>query len=104
MIDQTSGVGRLLPWASPEGKPCYVFGDGAGRVSRYADGVESRQLDMADELLDHVADMADAPEVTSVQLRYVVARLAESLRDLHRIARSRGARLAAPAYDDPGCE
>ncbi|MET9534118.1 hypothetical protein ABZY02_26745 [Streptomyces sp. NPDC006649] len=95
MIDQRSGVGRLLPWASPEGKPCYLFGDGTGYVSRYADNVEGVQLDMADELLDHVADMAGDQEVTSVQLRYVVARLAESLRDLHRIARSRGARLDA---------
>lgn len=51
---------------------------------------------MAAELLAHAADMLDDRQVTAAQLRYVVARLAESLRDVHRIARSRGARLAAP--------
>ncbi|WP_328317567.1 hypothetical protein [Streptomyces sp. NBC_00388] len=95
MTDQTSAAGRLLPWVSPEGKPCYLFGDGTGYVSRHADDIEGLQLDMAGELLDHAADMDGDQGVTSVQLRYVVARLAESLRDLHRIARSRGARLDA---------
>ncbi|MFF5722781.1 hypothetical protein [[Kitasatospora] papulosa] len=87
---------RLLPFAGPEGKPCYVLGDGAGHVSRVADDIESVQLDMAAELLGHATDMLDDRQVTAVQLRYVAARLAESLRDVHRIARSRGARLAAP--------
>lgn len=32
---------RLLPWAGPEGKPCYVLGGGTGHVSRVADDVES---------------------------------------------------------------
>jgi hypothetical protein len=38
---------------------------------------------------DLLADRRATPD----QLRYVVARMAESLRDVHRIARSRGARL-----------
>ncbi|MFJ9676721.1 hypothetical protein ACIRP2_01490 [Streptomyces sp. NPDC101194] len=76
-----------------DGNPCYVVGDGAGHVSRVADNVESVQLGMAAELLDHVDDMFDDSEVTSVQLRYVVARMAEALRDVCRIAESRGLRL-----------
>ncbi|MFF3334730.1 hypothetical protein ACFYWX_35210 [Streptomyces sp. NPDC002888] len=92
---------RLLPWASPEGKPCYLVGDGTGRLSRLADTVESVQLGMASELLGHAADMLADPKATSAQLRFLAARMAEALRDVHRIAESRGARLPAPDHDDP---
>lgn len=101
MISLTTSTGRLLPWSSPEGKPCYLIGDGTGYVSRVADNVESVQLDMAAELLDHAADMLDDRQVTPEQLRFVVARMVEALRDVHRIAKSRGARLPTPAYDSP---
>ncbi|MFJ8854611.1 hypothetical protein [Streptomyces sp. NPDC102437] len=91
---------RLLPWVGPDGKPCYVIGDGTGRVSRMADNIESMQLGMAVELLDHADDMLDDDrDVTSVQLRYLLACMVEALRDVHRIARSRGDRLAAAACD-----
>ncbi|WP_435185755.1 hypothetical protein [Streptomyces sp. bgisy126] len=88
---------RLLPWAGPEGKPCYLVGDGEGYVSRLADTIESVQLGMAVDLLGHVEDLLGDRSATPEQLRYVVARLAESLREVHRVARSRGARLAAAA-------
>ncbi|ALO08572.1 hypothetical protein AQF52_2978 [Streptomyces venezuelae] len=56
---------------------------------------------MAAELLGHAADMVDDRQVAPEQLRFVVARMAEALRDVHRIARSRGARAprtsSAPA-------
>ncbi|MEU0838033.1 hypothetical protein ABZ370_00975 [Streptomyces sp. NPDC005962] len=89
------GGARLLPWSTAEGKPCYVIGDGTGYVSRVADNVECVQLGMASELLDHAADMLGDGKATPVQLRYLAARLAEALRDAHRIAESRGARLSA---------
>ncbi|MFI2366986.1 hypothetical protein [Streptomyces sp. NPDC018833] len=94
MTRHISEVVRLLPWGGPEGKPCYLLGDGNGYVSRVADNVESVQLGMATDLLDHVDDLLRDRQATPEQLRYVVARMAESLRDVHRIARSRGARLA----------
>ncbi|MFG3529168.1 hypothetical protein ACGF8B_20785 [Streptomyces sp. NPDC047917] len=98
--DQPAGVSaRLLPWSSAEGKPCYVVGDGTGRVSRVADNIESVQPGMALERFDHADDMLDDGQVTSAQLRYVLARMAEALRDVHRIARSRGERLAASARE-----
>ncbi|MGW5215154.1 hypothetical protein ACWEQO_29190 [Streptomyces sp. NPDC004051] len=84
---------RLLPWASPEGKPCYLLTDGSGRLSRAADTAESIQLDMAGDLLAHLADMLDDDHVTAVQLRYLLARMSEALTDVCRIAESRGARL-----------
>jgi hypothetical protein len=92
---------RLLPWTGPEGKPCYLVGDGTGYLSRVADTVESVQLGMAGELLDHAADMLADRRATPVQLRFLAARMVEALRDVHRIAESRGARLPAPADDDP---
>ncbi|MGC9536080.1 hypothetical protein [Streptomyces sp. UG1] len=83
---------RLLPWTGAEGKPCYVVGDGAGTVSRLADTVESVQLDMADGLLDHAADMLADRRATPAQLRFLLARMSEALTDVRRIAESRGAR------------
>ncbi len=100
MISATGRPGRLLPWLSPEGKPCYVFGDGTGFISRIADNVEEVQLDMALELLDHAADMLGDDQVTEPQLRFLAARMAEALRDVHRIAESRGDRIPLPEDDD----
>lgn len=90
---------RLLPWASPEGKPCYLLSDGTGRLSRAADTIESVQLGMAGDLLDHAADMLADEQVTTGQLRFLLARMSEALTAVSRIAKSRGARLPAPAHD-----
>ncbi|MGX5182740.1 hypothetical protein ACWKT5_07915 [Streptomyces avermitilis] len=98
--DRTETV-RLLPWSGPEGKPCYVVGDGTGYVSRMADSVESVQLGMAAQILDHAADMLADHKATAAQLRFLAARMAEALRDVRRIAESRGARLPGPAGDGP---
>ncbi|MCX3058513.1 hypothetical protein [Streptomyces beihaiensis] len=105
MIYATGSVGsvddgraaRLLPWGSLEGKPCYLLADGSGGgyVSRVADNVESVQLGMAGDLLDHAVDLLDDSEATADQLHFLASRLAESLFDVRRIARSRGARLAS---------
>jgi hypothetical protein len=91
---------RLLPWAGPEGRPCYLVTDGTGYLSRVADTVESVQLGMAGDLLDHAADMLADPRSTPAQLRFLVARMCEALTDVHRIATSRGARLAASVSSD----
>ncbi|RFC74105.1 hypothetical protein [Streptomyces sp. AcE210] len=103
---------RLLPWSNLDGKPCYLVGDGSGNshLSFVADNVESVQLDMAEELLDHAADILGYGEddgdgdgdgkATAHQLRFLAARLVEALYDVHRIACSRGARLPVPDGDD----
>ncbi|GAA1428226.1 hypothetical protein GCM10009601_41010 [Streptomyces thermospinosisporus] len=95
---------RLLPWASPEGKPCYLLTDGSGRLSRAADIAESVQLGMAGDLLAHLDDMLGDEQVTAVQLRYLLARMSEALTNVCRIAESRGARLRvyADARARPG--
>ncbi|MEU2111701.1 hypothetical protein [Streptomyces sp. NPDC019507] len=84
---------RLLPWTGTGGKPCYVIGDGAGYVSRLADDIEAVQLGMAADLIEHAHDLLADRRATDAQLRFVVARMIEALRDVHRIARSRGARV-----------
>jgi hypothetical protein len=94
-----TGTVRLLPWSTPDGRPCYLLGGGAGRVSRVADAIENTQLDMAADLLGHAADLLADHRATAPQVRYLAGRLTESLRDTHRIAESRGARLPVPARD-----
>jgi hypothetical protein len=93
---QTETV-RLLPWSGQGDKPCYLVGDGTGYLSRVADNIECVQLGMSVQLLDHAADMLADNKATTAQLRFLVARMAEALRDVHRIAESRGARLPAPS-------
>ncbi|TWG03226.1 hypothetical protein FHX80_111646 [Streptomyces brevispora] len=113
---EADGV-RLLPWTGSEGKPCYVFGDGTGYVSRMADGIEGVQLGiegvqlgiegvqlgMADDLLGHAADLLADRKVTGAELHFLASRLTESLRDVKRVAESRGSRLGAAGYG-PGAD
>ncbi|WKX71153.1 hypothetical protein [Streptomyces sp. XD-27] len=91
---------RLLPWASPEGKPCRLAGDGTGYVSRLADDMEAVQLRMGTELLGYAGEMLDDRKATADELRFLGNRLCESLRDALRVAESRGERVPAP--DDEG--
>ncbi|ESU47753.1 hypothetical protein K7395_24420 [Streptomyces filamentosus] len=92
---------RLLPWTGEGGKPCYVVGDGTGYVSRMADDVESVQLDMADELLGHAADLLADDGATAQQVRFLAGGLTESLQQIMRVAESRGSRLDALLPDRP---
>ncbi|MEU0196841.1 MULTISPECIES: hypothetical protein [unclassified Streptomyces] len=100
--DHPNAGGRLLPWASPEGRPCYLVGDGTGYVSRLADEIEDMQLGMAGELLGHASELLAERRVTSVELHYLARRLTESLRDVKRIAESRGGRLVRGPGHGPG--
>ncbi|MFF1696524.1 hypothetical protein ACFVXC_23415 [Streptomyces sp. NPDC058257] len=109
MMDQSHDAAtvsrpRLLPWTNLGGNPCYLLSDGTGAsyLSRAADNVESVQLGMADDLLDHAADLLGDSKATAPQLHFLAARLTESLRDVHRIARSRGARLPVPDDEADG--
>ncbi|WP_442809419.1 hypothetical protein [Streptomyces sp. NBC_01335] len=89
------GTFRLLPWTGAGGKQCWVLGDGTGYVSRMADNIESVQLGMAGNLLDHATALLADRRVTGAEYRYLADRLSEALRDVKRIAESRGARLGA---------
>lgn len=85
--------GRLLPWTGADGKPGYLVGDGTGYVSRLADHIESLHLGMAGDLLDHAAELLAEQRLSRDELHYLARRLSESLKDVKRVAESRGARL-----------
>lgn len=96
-----AGVLRLLPWSGPEGKPCYVSGDGTGYVSRAADTMEANQLDVAAELIVEAKYVLAERVWTPGELHLLAVQLTESLVDVHRVAESRGARLPVPSNDNP---
>ncbi|MGA5898088.1 hypothetical protein [Streptomyces venetus] len=85
---------RLLPWSGPEGKPCYLSTDGGGYMSRLADNIEAVQLGTATELLEEASDTLVDQEAGPEDLRRLARELTEALRDVLRVATSRGHLLA----------
>ncbi|NDK29285.1 hypothetical protein FSY75_33575 [Streptomyces sp. TR1341] len=98
-----TGRPRLLPWSNLDGNPCYVVTDDSGTQSALPHGRRrrSRSARHADDLLGHAVDLLGDRKATAPQLRFLAARLAESLHDVYRIARSRGARLSLPGDRRP---
>ncbi|MFM9593966.1 hypothetical protein ACKI1J_32845 [Streptomyces scabiei] len=95
---------RLLPWPSPEGKPCYLVTDRhGGHLSRLADESEATQLATGTDVLGLARTVLDDPTSPYTEVRYAGIRLAGCLTDALRVAESRGARLPVPetgATDD----
>lgn len=92
---------RLLPWPSPDGKPCYlVTDDDGGPVSRLADDLEVTQLATGTDVLGLARTVLDDPTSPYTEVRYAGIRLAECLAGALRVAESRGLRL--PAQDIEG--
>ncbi|ANP55125.1 hypothetical protein J2Z21_003389 [Streptomyces griseochromogenes] len=86
---------RLLPWSGPEGKPCYLnTDDKSGYMSRLADNFESVLLGTAAELLEQASDALDDQDVGPEDLRGLAKELTRALRDVLRVATSRGLLLA----------
>lgn len=97
----TSSSPRLLPWPSPDGKPCYLVTDsGGGYLSRLADELEAAQLATAADVLDLARPLLDDPASPYTEVRYASLRLAECLTDALRVAESRGMRLPAPDTEE----
>ncbi|MFI1736742.1 hypothetical protein [Streptomyces sioyaensis] len=92
---------RLLPWSSPDGKPCFLVGDGTGYVSRLADEVEEAQLDSAAELIEEAQRILAARAWTPGEIHLLALELTTALADVRRVAESRGARLPVPEHDGP---
>jgi hypothetical protein len=67
-------------------------------MSRLADNLETVQLGMAEDLLDHVRKALEEGRFSEVELRSMVTSLSGALRDAIRVAESRGDRL--PMLDD----
>ena len=101
--DDASVVVRLLPWPSPEGKPCFLRTDHhGGYLSRLADEMETIQLSMGTEVLAHAREVIEDPKASAPELRYVAAQLGACLSDALRVAESRGMRLPLPPVDGEG--
>ncbi|MBP5892687.1 hypothetical protein F3K40_14765 [Streptomyces sp. LBUM 1478] len=91
---------RLLPWPSPDGKPCYLVTDRhGGRLSRLADELEATQLATGTDVLDLARVVLEDPASPYTEVRYAGIRLAECLADALRVAESRGSRLPVPETD-----
>ncbi|HET9381615.1 MAG TPA: ATP-binding protein [Streptomyces sp.] len=91
---------RLLPWTGEAGQPAFLSADGDNSfVSRLADGLESVQLDMAEQMLQS-ADSAWTARSSDTDLTSMVPHLCHALRDAVRVARSLRERLSAPDYDE----
>ncbi|MFI6809317.1 hypothetical protein ACIBO6_30665 [Streptomyces luteogriseus] len=88
---------RLLPWLSPDGKPCYlVTGNGCGFLSRLADELEALQLSTGTDVLGLAREVLNDSASPRRELRFAGLRLAECLADALRVAESRGMRLPGP--------
>ncbi|MEW2439104.1 hypothetical protein AB0952_34020 [Streptomyces caniferus] len=94
---------RLLPWSGPDGNPCYLSAEGSGGyLSRLADNTEAAQLEMSGELLEHALEVLGDGEAEPNELRLLAMDMTEALRDVRRVAISRGRRL--PLTDTPAHE
>ncbi|MET9445958.1 hypothetical protein [Streptomyces cinerochromogenes] len=91
---------RLLPWASPESKPCFLVTDSeGGYLSRLADRTEAVQLATGTEVLACARKVLDDAMAPYAEVRYAGIRLAECLSDALRVAESRGLRIPAGVAD-----
>ncbi|MFB7086195.1 hypothetical protein [Streptomyces sp. NPDC056296] len=87
---------RLLPWSGPDGKPCYLSTDeSGGYMSRLADNIEAVQLGTATDLLDRTSEVLDNQNAGPDELRLMLTEVIRALRDVVRVATSRGHLLAA---------
>ncbi|MGW0854775.1 hypothetical protein [Streptomyces sp. NPDC002690] len=86
---------RLLPWSSPEGKPCYLSTDDSDSyMSRLADEIEADQFDVALELLEEAIESLADDDARPEVVKRLAQQLTEVLRDVLRVAASRGHLLA----------
>lgn len=88
---------RLLPWTTPEGKPCYLSTDrDDSRLSRLADDIEAAQLDSGRLVLAGSRAVLADPEAGERAVRFALTRATESLEETLRVAVSRGTRIPCP--------
>ncbi|MFI9358669.1 hypothetical protein ACWGLP_16595 [Streptomyces lydicus] len=94
---------RLLPWATPGGKPCFLSTENPGGfLSRKADAMEAEQMRDAAAVLADAEEVLDDPAAGPLTLRVTLKRTSAALGDVLRVADSRGGRLPAPDGPDDG--
>ncbi|MEE1794382.1 hypothetical protein PUR28_27030 [Streptomyces sp. BE308] len=93
---------RLLPWSGPDGKSCYLStNDRGGYVSRLADNIEALQLGSATDLLEQASETLNDQDATLDEMRRLAKELTGALRDVLRVATSRGHLLAVSEPREP---
>ncbi|MGW5418959.1 hypothetical protein [Streptomyces sp. NPDC003943] len=70
--------------------------DANSHLSRLADHLEGHQLGLASELVDLASDALNNKEADPNELHALAANLVRALRNVLRVAESRGHRLADP--------
>ncbi|MFD8214909.1 hypothetical protein ACFV2U_14510 [Streptomyces sp. NPDC059697] len=86
---------RLLPWSGPEGKPRYLSTDDRdGCMSRLANNIESVRLGTAAELLKQATESLGDEHARPEDMQLLAKDLTGALRDMLRLATSRGHLLA----------
>ncbi|MFI9720764.1 hypothetical protein ACIHFE_14070 [Streptomyces sp. NPDC052396] len=92
---------RLLPWSKPDGEPCYLSQSNfSSPLVRIADEVEAAQTRCGADVLAGAKAVLEDPNAGSAQLRYALVRAVESLGEVLRVAKSRGARLRSRPRDE----
>ncbi|MDT3398132.1 hypothetical protein RKE29_16030 [Streptomyces sp. B1866] len=93
------GWSRLLPWSGPEGEARFLVASssaGARGIGRAADEMEALQMQMGAQWCGYARAVLADPRATREEVRYVTERLVGALRDVLRVADSRGRRLSPP--------
>ncbi|MEW2397877.1 hypothetical protein [Streptomyces sp. NPDC046862] len=91
---------RLLPWTTPDGKPCYLSADHTtSTLSRLADDIEAAQLHSGEQVLAGARAVLQDAAAGERAVRFALTRAVESLGDVIRIAVGRGERIG----DVSGC-
>ncbi|MEU0300205.1 hypothetical protein ABZ252_12165 [Streptomyces sp. NPDC006175] len=81
---------RLLPWNSPEGRPCYLCTDDPdSRLSRLADDVEAELIACGRDVLGGAESVLADRAAGERAVRFALVRTTESLRDVLRVAECR---------------
>jgi len=94
----TLGDLRLLPWTTPDGKPCYLSTDSdRSMLSRLADEIEAAQLDSGEQVLAGAREVLADAGAGERAVRFALTRAAECLEDALRVAVSRGGRIPESA-------
>ncbi|MFF0160269.1 hypothetical protein ACFYRY_22440 [Streptomyces sp. NPDC005263] len=89
----TAGL-RLLPWTTPDGRPCYLSTDNdRSMLSRLADEIEAAQLASGEQVLAGARDVLADPGAGERAVRFALTRAVESLGDALRVANCRDRRV-----------
>ncbi|OIJ86530.1 hypothetical protein BIV25_40910 [Streptomyces sp. MUSC 14] len=85
---------RLLPWTTPEGRPCHLSADhDDSRLSLLADELEEAQVRSGGQVPAGARAVLADRAAGEHAVRFALTRASESLEEVLRVARSRRSRV-----------